>query len=167
MSLQVRKMSANHHLLEVNWACDSDEPLEPEMTRWANIALDEVVDSRVEVSLKIVSTKEMIQLNREYRGKDSVTNVLSFPSGSMGDVIAEEGRPFLGDIAICIDCVKVEASDQGKTLSEHFAHLLVHGVLHLAGFDHEDDKEAVIMEEKEIRILSTLGIKSPYENGNR
>jgi len=160
-------MTVRQHQIAITWTCEGKEPLEDEMNCWANAALNDVMENAVEVSLKIVSTEEMTQLNRQYRGKNKATNVLSFPADTNCEVMAEEGLPLLGDIAICLDLVKTEAKDQEKSLSEHFAHLLIHGVLHLAGYDHEEDEEALIMEGKETQILSTLGIRAPYENGSR
>ena len=93
-------------------------------------------------------------LNREYRGKDHATNVLSFPY--------ETGSLLLGDLVICPPVVAREASEQGKPLAAHYAHLTVHGMLHLQGWDHENDGDAQAMEEKEAKILAALGYPDPY-----
>ena len=164
---QMTLMTIRQHQIEITWTCEGKEPLKGEMSCWANAALNDVMGNAVEISLKVVSIGEMTQLNHQYRGKDKATNVLSFPADTNCEVMTEEGLPLLGDIAICLDLVKTEAKDQEKSLSEHFAHLLIHGILHLAGYDHEEDEEALIMEGKETQILSTLGIKAPYENGSR
>jgi probable rRNA maturation factor len=101
-------------------------------------------------------------LNKEWRGKDYATNVLSFPAP--GDMIVPQGEPRpLGDIVLASGVVAREAVEQGKTLHDHTAHLIVHGVLHLLGHDHEDDDEAAAMESLEIGILKELGISDPYE----
>jgi probable rRNA maturation factor len=95
------------------------------------------------------------QLNREFRGKDKPTDVLSFPSLPMD-------RPFLGDIAVALGVSAKDAEIQGKKLADHLVHLLIHGYLHLLGFDHETDEEASEMEALEIKALATLGIANPY-----
>ena len=95
------------------------------------------------------------QLNLDWMGKDNPTNVLSFPA-------QENPEGFLGDIAISFECAAREARDQGKALPDHVAHLLVHGFLHLIGFDHETDAEAAMMEARERAILLTLGVGDPY-----
>lgn len=154
-------MALNKHKLEILWACGDSELLEVDMIRWANAAMDEVAEVPSEVSLKVVSIDEMTALNSEYRGKLGATNVLSFPLNVVGDA----DFLILGDLAICLEVVKAEARDQGKSMSAHFAHLLVHGVLHLAGYDHEDDEDAREMEAKETQILAAVDISAPYEIG--
>ncbi len=105
---------------------------------------------------------EIQRLNREFRGKDSPTNVLSFPS-QMPESLAEEMENFhLGDIAICPEIVEFEAQEQSKGLEAHWAHLLIHGLLHLFDYDHQNDDEANEMENLEIQILKTLGFPDPY-----
>ncbi|MFT7687303.1 MAG: putative rRNA maturation factor [Candidatus Azotimanducaceae bacterium] len=152
-------MPHKEHRLEVLWACDDSELSEVDMLKWAKAAMNEVTETPSEVSLKIISLGEMTELNSDYRGKDKATNVLSFPLNVKGD----DGFLVMGDVAICLDVVKAEAREQNKSLSDHFAHLLVHGVLHLAGYDHENDEDAQEMEAKEVRILAAQGISAPYE----
>ena len=101
---------------------------------------------------------ESRQLNRDYRGKDSPTNVLSFPFEAPPQVAS----PLLGDLVICAPVVADEARDQGKPLLAHWAHMVVHGVLHLQGYDHQTDAEAERMEEIECRILQNLHFPNPY-----
>lgn len=112
-----------------------------------------------ELSIRIVDTKEGRTLNREYRGKDYATNVLSFPVELPPGITL----PLIGDLAICAPVVAKEAKEQGKNPRHHWAHMTVHGVLHLLGYDHIADAEAEAMEALETRILAGLGIADPYE----
>ncbi len=111
-----------------------------------------------ELSIRIVGAREGRALNRRYRGKDHATNVLSFPVELPRGVES----PLLGDLAICAPVVAREAREQGKLPRDHYAHLTVHGVLHLLGHDHQNDHEAARMEALETRILASLGIADPY-----
>ena len=111
-----------------------------------------------EVCVRICDAAESRRLNAEYRGKDKPTNVLSFPA----ELELPDGLAPLGDLAICWPVVVDEAHDQGKSTSDHLLHLFVHGVLHLLGFDHEEDAAAADMEALEISILSALNIADPY-----
>lgn len=114
-----------------------------------------------EVSVLLTDDAHQQVLNRDWRGKDKPTNVLSFPGGDEGDL--PEGAPLLlGDISIALETTAREAGEQQKTLSDHFCHLAVHGMLHLLGFDHESQADADDMEPLEIEILGGLGIASPY-----
>jgi probable rRNA maturation factor len=121
-----------------------------------------------EISCLLTSDGEIQVLNRDYRGKDKPTNVLSFPSYSLaaGDYAALKGEPepvFLGDIIIAYETVKREAEEEGKDFLEHLLHLAIHGTLHLLGYDHEEEEDAAIMEQCEITILGAIGIKNPYD----
>jgi probable rRNA maturation factor len=120
----------------------------------AKAALAAAAEGPVEVSLALADDAAVRVLNRDYRGKDKPTNVLSFESG---------GRPFLGDVVLALETVLAEAKAQGKQPADHLAHLVVHGVLHLLGHDHETRAEAARMERVEIAILSRLGVPDPYE----
>lgn len=111
------------------------------------------------VSLRIVDEGESQQLNFQYRDKDYPTNVLSFPM----DIPDGMGLSILGDLAVCIEVVAREASEQQKTLEAHWAHMLVHGMLHLQGYDHENDVDAEQMEGLEREILADLGYPDPYQ----
>jgi probable rRNA maturation factor len=122
----------------------------------------------VEISLVLTGDKEIRELNRDYREKDRPTNVLSFPDTLIDEEALEEAvltkEPLmLGDIIMASDTIREEADVQHKSIADHFRHLLVHGVLHLAGHDHIDENEAQIMEQLEIDILRGLGIPNPYE----
>lgn len=111
-----------------------------------------------EAALRIVDTSEMQQLNAQYRDQDRPTNVLSFPADLPADVTLD----LLGDIVICAPVVQEEAAIQGKPLAAHWDHMLIHGMLHLLGFDHESDAEATHMELLETQALATLGWPCPY-----
>ncbi|MFN4140668.1 rRNA maturation RNase YbeY [Aestuariivirga sp.] len=115
-----------------------------------------------EVALLFTSDSAVAELNAEWRGKAGATNVLSFPSAPDMPVPAGERRP-LGDIVLAHGVIAREAREQGKTLHAHTSHLIVHGVLHLLGYDHEDEQEALDMERLETGILKGLGIPDPYE----
>jgi probable rRNA maturation factor len=110
------------------------------------------------LAIRVVDAAESQELNRTYRDKDKPTNVLSFPF----DLPPEIEETHLGDLAICAEVVAEEAQEQGKPLAAHWAHMVVHGVLHLRGFDHIEDVDADVMEERERVILDSLGISDPY-----
>lgn len=113
---------------------------------------------RADLAIRIVDEREGCSLNRHYRGKDSATNVLSFPAELPEGV----NLPVLGDIVLCAPVVAREAAEQGKTLTAHYAHLTIHGVLHLLGMDHDDPREAEAMELLEREVLAGLDIDDPY-----
>lgn len=113
-----------------------------------------------EFTARFVGDDESRNLNHQYRGKDKPTNVLSFPFESPPGI----EMPLLGDLVICAPVICREAAEQGKTVENHYAHMIVHGILHLLGYDHIDDAEAQEMEALEIRILAELGIDDPYQD---
>ena len=116
-------------------------------------------------AIRLVDAKEGRALNRHYRGKDYATNVLSFPA-DLPEGLPEGVRlPLLGDLVLCAPVIEREAREQGKALAAHYAHLTVHGTLHLLGWDHGDDVEAEAMEQLEREILAGLGIDDPYRAG--
>ena len=127
--------------------------------RWAAAACEGRI-LKADLAIRLVDTKEGLSLNRHYRGKDCATNVLSFPAEIPPGV--DLPMPLLGDLVICAPVVAREAEDQHKQLGAHYAHLTVHGVLHLLGMDHDDEREAVAMELLEREILSGLGYDDPY-----
>ncbi len=114
------------------------------------------------MSVRVVDSEEMRALNRDYRQQDQVTNVLSFPAETIAGLPGAATQA-LGDIVVCAEQVAEEAGRQGKRLDDHWAHLLVHGTLHLLGYDHQADAEAVEMEDLEARILAKYGVSNPYE----
>ncbi len=115
-----------------------------------------------DLAVRLVDEKEGCSLNHHYRGKDYATNVLSFPAELPEGLPKGIKMPLLGDLVICAPVVAREAAEQGKSLAAHYAHLTVHGTLHLLGWDHDDDKEADAMEQLEREILADLGIDDPY-----
>lgn len=133
-------------------------PRAASLRRWARAALDGIGESG-SLCIRLVGEAEMTDLNVRYRNKQGTTNVLSFAV----DVVGPDGGPrLLGDVVICVPVVLAEASLQGKSATDHFAHLVVHGVLHLCGFDHETAAQAQVMEGHEVAILKTLRINDPY-----
>ena len=120
-----------------------------DVTRWIRAALD----APAEITVRIVDVDEGLALNREYRGQDHATNVLTFPYDS---------DPLSADLVLCAPVVEMEAEALGIPLAAHYAHLLVHGTLHAQGFDHEDDTEAKTMEARETKVLAGLGVADPY-----
>jgi probable rRNA maturation factor len=132
-------------------------PSSRQLARWAGAALAPRRRSMM-LSVRVVGVSRSRSLNAHYRHKDKPTNVLSF--GGAGRI--PDGRYFLGELVICAPVVAREARDQRKTLESHWAHMTVHGVLHLLGFDHEVESEAVKMAAREIQILDRLGFSDPY-----
>jgi len=130
----------------------------------AAVELDGAFDGPVEVSVLLTDDEAVQVLNRDWRGKDKPTNVLSFPTNDEDTpTTLPEGAPILlGDIAVAFETLSREADEQQKSDADHYSHLLVHGMLHLLGFDHETDEQADEMEPLEIEILAGLGIDSPY-----
>ena len=145
--------------VDIQSACTEPVPEEDDIRRWIRAAARDRAPENAEISVRLVGEAEMSSLNETYRGKTGVTNVLSFPS----DLPEELELPLLGDIVICAPVVLAEAASQGKTPTAHWAHLTVHGTLHLLGYDHENDEEAAEMEALESRILNNLDFACPYE----
>ena len=136
-------------------------PSKAALKTWAAAALRPSV-KQAEVTVRIVDAEEGQSLNREYRGKDYATNVLTFTFDDDMPEIA--GLPLMGDLVLCAPVVAKEAAEQGKTLEAHYCHLLVHGVLHLQGYDHLEDAEAEEMEDLEKQIVISLGYDDPYRS---
>ena len=129
--------------------------------KWVAAALDGRI-READLAIRLVDAREGRALNRHYRGKDSATNVLSFPA-ELPEGLPEGVRlPLLGDLVLCAPVVAREAREQRKPLAAHYAHMTVHGVLHLLGWNHEDEREAECMEGLEREILAGLGIDDPY-----
>lgn len=130
-------------------------PSAANLRRWATLALGAV---RGTATIRIVDGNEGAALNRRYRGRRGATNVLAFPAPKLPD----GSRPVLGDVVITAPVAAREAREQGKELRAHWAHLVVHGCLHLIGYDHRTASEAAIMETRERRLLRRLGLSDPY-----
>ena len=138
-------------------------PARSELTIWASMALGRKATGR-EIGVSVVGPAESRRLNAQFRGKDKPTNVLSFPVADLPQAAAiDEPRP-LGDLVICPQVLRTEARVQKKTLRAHWAHLVVHGSLHLIGYDHIQDADADRMERREIAVLRRLGFANPYRS---
>jgi probable rRNA maturation factor len=152
------------HTIIIQLATDNSSiPKKTLLRKWAKAALKKNIDT-AEVTLRVVGTDEMTELNSTYRHKKGPTNVLSFPFSLPEEVTLD--IPILGDIVICADVVNQEAEEQGKTQEAHWAHMIVHGIFHLLGYDHEVDEEAEKMEALEIEVMKTMGYANPYETGD-
>ncbi|MGH8441130.1 MAG: rRNA maturation RNase YbeY [Pseudomonas sp.] len=144
--------------LDLQLASDTPHPTEEQFRQWCELALRQrTADS--EMTIRLVDEAEGRELNHTYRHKDYATNVLSFPADVPDDML---DIPLLGDLVICIAVVEREAAEQGKALEAHWAHLVIHGCLHLLGYDHIDDDEAEEMEALERELLAELGHPDPY-----
>lgn len=144
--------------LDLQRATDAAAPDDAAFRRWCELALRQrTADS--EMTIRLVDEAEGRELNHTYRHKDYATNVLSFPADVPDDLL---DIPLLGDLVICVPVVEREAAEQGKPLEAHWAHLVIHGCLHLLGYDHIDDDEAEEMEALERELLAELGHPDPY-----
>ncbi|HHZ88354.1 MAG TPA: rRNA maturation RNase YbeY [Chromatiaceae bacterium] len=142
--------------VEVQYAVeDAGIPTADRLEHWARAAVDDVDAS---VCIRLVDRPEGTELNQTYRAGEGATNVLSFATDIDIDI---DPKP-LGDVVICCDVVRVEADEQGKAFEQHLAHMVVHGMLHLCGYDHIKDDEAQVMEARERVVLSRLGYPDPY-----
>ncbi len=144
--------------LQIAVSDSNDIPSQDKIQQWLTFILPQFVNE-AELTIRIVDEQESQYLNNLYRHKDRPTNVLSFPFESP----VEMETPLLGDLVICKQIVQKEAQEQNKSLESHWAHMIVHGCLHLLGYDHIDDNEAQEMESIEIDIMADLGFANPYE----
>ena len=138
------------------------QPDDEAFRRWLETALSQHPEP-VELVIRLVDEEEGRQLNQTYRGKERPTNVLSFPFEAPPQVAS----PLLGDLVICVPVVAREANEQGKSLEAHWAHLVIHGLLHLMGYDHQTDEEALQMESRERELLQQLNYPDPYIDEDR
>jgi probable rRNA maturation factor len=146
------------NLIEIQTIFNSNgQPDQEQIQQWVDAALDGF-NQDTEIVVRIVDEQESAELNEQYRLKPGPTNILSFP------VEVPDGIELnlLGDLVVCAPVLEKEALEQHKALTDHWAHIIVHGVLHLLGYDHLDEDEAELMESKEITILNKLNIKNPY-----
>ncbi|EJL85895.1 rRNA maturation RNase YbeY [Pantoea sp. BIGb0393] len=146
-------------ILDLQLACADENhlPAESDFQRWLEAAVTPF-QPESEVTVRLVDEAESNELNLTYRGKDKPTNVLSFPFEAPPGI----ELPLLGDLIICRQVVEQEAAEQGKTVEAHWAHMVVHGTLHLLGYDHIEDEEAEEMEALETEIMLALGYPDPY-----
>lgn len=149
------------YLIDIQNATNDSLPItEDKLIQLASLALRDH-QSSAELTIRIVTPEEMIHLNNTYRQQNKTTNVLAFPS-SLPDEVALE-YPLLGDVIICPEVLKSESIELNKTLEEHWSLILIHGVLHLLGYDHLEDDEAAVMQALEIKLLTELGYANPYD----
>ena len=149
---------------EIQRACKSvNTPDDDQFQLWIN-AIPARQDNRFALSIRIVEEPEARRFNHEYRNRDYATNVLSFPAELPEGLPADIRQTQLGDLLICAPVVVSEARQRKRPEANHWAHLTIHGILHLLGYDHQQEKEAVLMESLEIEILNNLGISDPYQD---
>lgn len=165
-------------MIEIDISVQSEawEPLEERLQTLVNKAVSEAVKAsafgedlvqrEAEVSIVLADDDFIQDLNREYRSKDKPTNVLSFPQCDFNSGIPTENPLFFGDIILAYETIEREAVEQEKSFADHLSHLIVHGTLHLLGYDHIEDEEAEQMEALEITILRGMGIENPYKDTN-
>ena len=146
------------HIIDIQYALDETGlPDKNQIAHWANAALQNI-DTDVELTVRIVDAVEGTQLNEQWRKKHGASNVLSFPVETAVDMQPR----LLGDIVICAPIIAREAGEQGKLVVAHWAHMVIHGTLHLLGYDHIEAQQTEIMESLEIEILKNLDIDDPY-----
>ena len=145
-------------IISLDEGIDIEKTLNNKLNKVVSTILDQEKMSDCVINLRLLNDKEMKKLNMQFRQKDKTTNVLSFPN----DDISVKQTKNIGDIAISVEYVKAEAKKEGKTFDDHIIHMLAHGVYHILGYDHENNENAVIMENKEIQTLKKINISNPY-----
>ena len=157
MSKQARRVSGRKPDITLQFATRKPAvPRAADIRAWATAALDD--KPGVELTIRIVAEPEGTELNQQWRGKTGPTNVLSFPGESLDEIAPD----LIGDIVICAPVVAEEARQQGKAVQAHWAHMVMHGTLHLLGYDHQTPAEAAVMEQFETDILRDFGYPDPY-----
>ena len=145
--------------VDIERHCDSgSEPGNDELERWARASWQQS-ESAAEVALVIIDQETMVDFNTRYRNRNKATNVLSFPAGYRN----EDGVLNLGDVLLCAPVIGHESREQNKRSCDHWAHMTVHGMLHLQGYDHVEHRDAEVMENLEVNILDQLGVADPYQ----
>jgi probable rRNA maturation factor len=151
--------------VDVQVACDERGiPSAADIHNWIEAAVMQsgrLTKENAEVAVRVVDAVEIQTLNRRYREQDKPTNVLSFPADGVSG-LPDDASQLLGDVVVCASIVSTEAAEQGKALADHWGHMLVHGTLHLLGFDHGTDVEALEMEHLETKILASQNVTNPY-----
>ena len=145
-------------IISLDEGIDIEKPLDNKLNKIVSTILDQEKMSDCVINLRLLNDKEMRKLNMQFRQKDKTTNVLSFPN----DDISVTQTKNIGDIAISVEYVKAEAKKEGKNFDDHIIHMLAHGVYHILGYDHENNENAMIMENKEIQTLKKINISNPY-----
>ena len=145
-------------IISLDEGIDIEKTLDNKLNKIVSTILDQEKMSDCVINLRLLNDNEMRKLNMQFRQKDKSTNVLSFPN----DDISVKQTKNIGDIAISIEYVKAEAKKEGKTFDDHIIHMLAHGVYHILGYDHENNENAMIMENKEIQTLKQINIGNPY-----
>ena len=145
-------------IISLDEGIDIEKTLDNKLKKIVSTILDQEKMSDCVINLRLLNDNEMRKLNMQFRQKDKTTNVLSFPN----DDISVKQTKNIGDIAISIEYVKAEAKKEGKTFDDHIIHMLAHGVYHILGYDHENNENAMIMENKEIQTLKKINISNPY-----
>ena len=155
-----------NYYIDIQNATDESLPVsEEELTRLATLALKDY-RNKAELTIRLVTPEEMTQLNHAYRKQNKTTNVLAFPSTLPAEIQME--CPLLGDVIICPKVLLLESKQLNKTLESHWALIVIHGILHLLGYDHIKDDDAIIMQSIEIKLLAELGFSNPYDTeGNQ
>ena len=150
-----------NYVIDIQHAYDGDLPVSDTMIRdWAQLSLKPYKEC-AELTIRLVNPDEMTHLNHTYRQQNKVTNVLAFPSSYPQEISLD--YPLLGDIIICPDVLKTESDTLKTPLIAHWAHIVIHGILHLLGYDHINDEDAQIMQAIEINCLAELGYHNPYK----
>ena len=145
-------------IISLDEGIDIEKTLDNKLNKIVSTILDQEKMSDCVINLRLLNDKQMRKLNMQFRQKDKTTNVLSFPN----DDISVKQTKNIGDIAISVEYVKAEAKKEGKTFDDHIIHMLAHGVYHILGYDHENNENAMIMENKEIQTLKKINISNPY-----
>jgi probable rRNA maturation factor len=160
MSRRARR-NPDRHQIEVQWglARAVGFPDDASIRRWVCAVLEYVRSPAISICIRWMSVAEIAGLNSRYRDKEGGTNVLSFPCE--GEIV--NGRQLMGDLALCASVIQNEAAEQSKTLESHVAHMVIHGTLHLAGYDHVDVVDAKEMEAIEVELMADFGFSDPYE----